>query len=142
MTNLYIRLVAYVSTFIAGLLPAWALGWIVLDPNGEILRFDVKALTLALTIAVVASVPIFQKWGVKPDVLVTGALSGSYFRVMTYAGSFLLGLLPANVAGSIHFDALNWVLSIDLPAFGAAWASALGISLGISKVWGLAPPKA
>ncbi len=140
LSSVYLRLVAYAATFFAGLVPAWALGWLAVSPAG-LLHIDIRGLSVAILIAVVASFSIFAKWGVKPDFFTGSDLFGSYLRVAMYSITGLVGMLPAGIAGTVYIDNLNYGLTVDLPSLGYALAAGLGLNLGIFHAFGIKPAK-
>lgn len=60
-----------------------------------------------------------------------------YIRLLAYALSTVLGMIPAAWAGWISFDATAQMVQISVPGFAAALAGGLGLSGAIFAKWGV-----
>lgn len=137
MKNVYFRVLAMTLTPIMAMLPAMLVGLVTLNMTTLYLQMNYGGIALALVIALVANINIFAKWGIKTSILGDLNLTGSYLRLVTYGVTFLVGLLPAGVAASVHNDAMNHILGIDLPAFGIAVMTSLGVNFSIFGLFGV-----
>ena len=61
----YIRIVAYVLSTLAGLIPAAWAGWASYDAAAGTVVVSIEGLAVALVAAFAGSLAIFRKWGVK-----------------------------------------------------------------------------
>ena len=61
----YIRIVAYVLSTLAGLIPAAWAGWASYDAAAGTVVVSIEGLAVALVAAIAGSLAIFRKWGVK-----------------------------------------------------------------------------
>lgn len=60
-----------------------------------------------------------------------------YLRLLAYAVSGVLGLIPAAAAGLVTYNTATGILSIDLLGLVVAGLSAAGITGGIFAKWGI-----
>lgn len=65
MNPVYIRLILYVLSTLAGLIPAAWAGWVSYDAATHVLSVNVEGLLMALAGGLTVSGGIFAKWGVK-----------------------------------------------------------------------------
>lgn len=137
--SVYLRLVAYAATFFAGLIPAWLVGQLTVSPAG-LFHIDFAGVSVAAVTAIVLSLAIFKKWGIKPDFFTGSDLWGSYLRVLMYSVTSLVGMLPAKIGATVVFDAVGYGMTVDLPALGIALLGGAGVNLGVFAIWGLKPP--
>ena len=61
----YIRLLAYVLSVVAGLIPAAWAGWISYNEASQMLQISLPGMATAVTGGVGLTGAIFAKWGVK-----------------------------------------------------------------------------
>ena len=135
--NVYFRVLAMTLTPILALIPSALVGLIKLDPETLYLQMNYGGIALALFLALIANVSIFAKWGIKASILGDLNLTGSYLRIVTYGVTFVVGLLPAGVAATVHNDTINHILGVDLPGFFLAVATSAGINFGIFAKFGV-----
>lgn len=140
MNNIYTRVMVYPFMWLIGLLPAWALGWIAIT-QAQHLELDFRAIGMGIVLALVGSFSIFAKWGIKPQDVFNAIPAASYGRIFLYSTSFIIGLLPGNIAGAVTVDAARFVVDIDLPGLGktlgAMLVTGLGINIGVLKMFGI-----
>lgn len=66
MGNLvYIRIVAYVLSTLAGMIPAAWAGFVAYDAVAGTVTVSIEGLAVALVTAIVGSLAIFKRWGVR-----------------------------------------------------------------------------
>ena len=65
MQIVYVRLIAYVLSLLAGMLPAAWAGFAAYDAAAGTITISVEGLAVALATAIAGSLAIFKKWGVK-----------------------------------------------------------------------------
>lgn len=65
MTNVYVRLIVYVLSTIAGMIPAAWAGWISYDAAAGMLHISIEGMGGAAFAGLAASVAVFRRWGVK-----------------------------------------------------------------------------
>ena len=61
----YVRIVAYVLSLLAGMIPAAWAGFASYDAVAGTITVSIEGLALALVTAFAGSLAIFRKWGVK-----------------------------------------------------------------------------
>ena len=61
----YIRIVAYVLSTLAGLIPAAWAGWASYDAAAGTVVVSIEGLALALVTAFAGSLAIFKRWGTR-----------------------------------------------------------------------------
>lgn len=60
-----------------------------------------------------------------------------YIRLLAYALSTLLGMIPAAWAGWISYDAAAQVVQISVPGLAAAVVAGLGLTGAVFAKWGV-----
>lgn len=59
-----------------------------------------------------------------------------YIRIVVYALSLLLGMIPAAWAGFVSYDQATGILSVSVEGLVTAAAGALAVSGGVFAKWG------
>lgn len=140
--NPYARLAMYASMFVAGLIPAWASGWLSVGQTG-VIAINLTGLALAFLIAIVGSFAVFAKWGIRPMAFSpTAPLFGQYLRVITYSLTWLIGLIPANFTGIVTLNLDTNMLYIDPHSFAVALGGAFLGNFAIFQAFGVKRPPA
>lgn len=65
MQTVYIRLIAYVLSTLAGMIPAAWAGWITYDAAAGVLHVSIEGLAGALAAGLALSGAVFARWGVR-----------------------------------------------------------------------------
>lgn len=65
MNPVYIRLLAYVLSTLAGMIPAAWAGWISYDRAAEMLHISLPGLATAVIAALSLTLAVFGRWGTK-----------------------------------------------------------------------------
>jgi len=65
MHPVYIRLIVYVLSTVAGMIPAAWAGWISYDAAAGMLQISVQGLGGAIAAGLALALGVFKKWGVK-----------------------------------------------------------------------------
>lgn len=58
-------------------------------------------------------------------------------RMVVYVMSTIIGLIPAQFAGNVHFDTTSLLLTVDLRGLITAALSGMVLSFGVLKKWGI-----
>ena len=65
MHPVYIRLIIYVLSTVAGMIPAAWAGWISYDATAGMLHISVQGLGGAIAAGLALALGVFKRWGVK-----------------------------------------------------------------------------
>lgn len=64
-------------------------------------------------------------------------MNNVYVRIVFYALSFLIGMIPASMAGLVSYDAASQMLHVSVGGLATAIAGGLASSGAVFSRWGI-----
>lgn len=134
LSPVILRLLTYVLSSLVLMIPASYAGIITFDQATDALSMSLPTLAGIVAGAIVVSGGILAKWGipVEPE-----AVKAVVLRVMVYATSPALAMVPASWAGIVAFDPATQLVTLGLPALVKVAGAALITSSAIFAKWGV-----
>lgn len=137
LSPVILRLLTYVLSSLVLMIPASWAGVIVYNEAASTLSMSLPALAGIVATAVAASGGIVLKWGIPVP---QDAIRGVVLRVMLYAVSPALALIPSSIAGVVNFDQAHQLLTISLSGLVTVAVAAVGASGLVFAKWGVRVP--
>lgn len=129
-----LRLLAYVLSSLVLMIPASWAGVIVFNETAGTLSMSLTALAGLVATAIAASGGIVLKWGIPVP---QDAIKGVVLRVILYAMTPALALIPSSFAGVVNFDQAHQMLTVSLSALVGIAVASVGASGAIFAKWGI-----
>lgn len=128
------RFLAYVSSSLVLILPAWAAGLVVVDPAQGLVSLSLSVACTLIAGAIVANLSIAARWGIRVD---PAQVAGLLLRLATFGAAPAIAALPASWAGIISFNPATSMISLSFGALAGIGAAAIGGSSAVFAKWGV-----
>lgn len=133
----FLRFLTYVMSSLIVMIPASLAGLIIWNPTTYHLTMSLPALASIAAAAVATSGGIVAKWGIPvPQDLIRGVV----LRVITYAVTPLLAMIPASFGGIVTFVPATQIIDVSLGGLVTIALGAIATSLAIFNKWGVRTP--